>query len=59
MTPGSALSRLVYFNLSKEASNDIIAGNGRVLKAYIFIVWLYFFETQRGPFPVKIVCKLK
>ena len=25
-------------------SNDIIAGNGRVLKAYKFIVWLYLFE---------------
>ena len=25
-------------------SNDIIAGNGRVLKLYLFIVWLYLFK---------------
>ena len=25
-------------------SNDIIAGNGRVLKVYMFIVWLYLFK---------------
>ena len=25
--------------------HDIIAGNGRVLKAYMFIVWLYLFKN--------------
>ena len=27
-----------------RTSNDIIAGNGRVLKFYLFIVWLYLFN---------------
>ena len=26
-----------------KTSNNIIAGNGRVLKAYVFIMWLYLF----------------
>ena len=29
-----------------ETSNDIIAKNGKVLKAYMFIVWLYLFEKN-------------
>ena len=31
-----------YIPTAKITSNDIIAGNGRVLKFYLFIVWLYF-----------------
>ena len=27
----------------EQTSNDTIAGNGRVLKFYVFIVWLYLF----------------
>ena len=33
---------------SDEASNGIIARNGRVLKAYMFIVWLYLFKKIHG-----------
>ena len=29
-----------------ETSNDIIAGNGRVLKFDLFIVWLYLFKKK-------------
>ena len=29
---------------SYETSNDIIAENGRVLKAYMFLTWLYLFK---------------
>ena len=31
-----------------ETSNDIIAGNGRVLKAYMFTVWLNFSKKVLG-----------
>ena len=34
-------SRLKILN---RTSNDIIAGNGRILKDYMFIVWLYLFK---------------
>ena len=27
-----------------ETSNDIIAGNGRIIKVYMFIMWLYLFK---------------
>ena len=30
-----------FWTWGLETSNDIIAGNGRVLKAFIIIVWLY------------------
>ena len=30
--------------IMERTSNDIIAGNGRVLKAYKFIVWLYLLK---------------
>ena len=30
---------------AEQASNDIIAGNGRVLKAFMFIVGLYLFKN--------------
>ena len=33
-----------YIPTAKITSNDIIAGNGRVLKFYLFIVWLYLFK---------------
>ena len=29
---------------NKRKSNDIIAGNGRVLKFKLFILWLYLFK---------------
>ena len=29
---------------TKKTSNDIIAGNGRVLQFYLFIVWLYLLK---------------
>ena len=31
-------------NNTGKTSNDIIAGNGRVLKFHLFIVWLYLFR---------------
>ena len=31
-------------NMGEKTSNDIIAGNGRVLKGNVFIVWLYVFK---------------
>ena len=35
-----------------ETSNDNIAWNGRVLKAYTFIAWLYLFKKYNN-------CKIK
>ena len=29
-----------------KTSNDIIVGNGRVLKFYLFILWLYLFKMS-------------
>ena len=29
-----------------QTGNDIIAGNGRVLKAYMFIGWLYLYNVN-------------
>ena len=37
-------SRLKILN---RTSNDIIAGNGRILKDYMFIVWLYLLKNIR------------
>ena len=39
-------------------SNDVTAGNGRVLKAFMFIVWLYLFEKLSLPHN-KISCRTK
>ena len=58
---------------TQVTSNDIIAGNGGILKAYMFIVWLYLLKIKQvlfnnfestlqkafGPIPVKINYKLK
>ena len=32
------------WNKVEITSNDIIAGNGRALKVYMFTVWLYLFK---------------
>ena len=33
----------------KKTSNDIVAGNGRVLKLNLFIVWLYLLKKHLIP----------
>ena len=38
--------------VSEKRRNAIIAGNGRVLKAYTFIAWLYLFKKYNN-------CKIK
>ena len=35
----------ITFNCTVKTSNDNIAGNDRVLKAYMFTVWLYLFKN--------------
>ena len=35
----------VNFEKKEKKHNDIIAGNGRILKVYMFIVWLYLFKN--------------
>ena len=34
--------------VSEKTSNAIIAENGRVLKAYMFITWLYLFKKYNN-----------
>ena len=36
------------FPKKEETSNDIIAENGRFLKAYMFIIWLYLFKKHKS-----------
>ena len=54
---------------TKTTSNDFIAGNGRVVQADMFIVWLYLLKKFKNisnllkhkarPFPIKINYNLK
>ena len=38
------ITKMFPFINREETSNDIIAGNGRDLKLYLFIVWLYLLK---------------
>ena len=34
-------------NCTNETNNDFITGNGRLLKAYLLIMWLYFWSSSK------------